>query len=87
MDTASVILAVGSPPGRSGRGMIRASGAGVFDLIDALSCEAVPRTRGVGTIRLNASGYGLPAISFDAWTGVTPARMCSNCSCRAACPA
>lgn len=62
MDTASVILAVGSPPGRSGRGMIRASGAGVFDLIDALSCEAVPRTRGVGPIRLNASGYGLPAI-------------------------
>ena len=62
MDTASVILAVGSPPGHSGRGIIRASGAGAFDLIDALSVEDVPRTRGVSAIRLGDAGLGLPAM-------------------------
>jgi tRNA modification GTPase len=62
VDTASVILAVGSPPGHSGRGMIRASGSGAFDLIDAMATVDVPRTRGVGAIRLSEAGLGLPAM-------------------------
>ena len=62
VDTASVILAVGSPPGHSGRGMIRASGKGVFELIDAIATAVVPRTRGIGAIRLSEAGLGLPAL-------------------------
>ena len=62
MDSASVILAVGSPPGRSRRGLVRASGLGVFDIFDQLASEPLVRSRGVAPIRLDVRGLNLPAL-------------------------
>lgn len=62
MDSASIILAVGSAPGRSRRGIVRASGAGVFELFDMLIDGPIDRSRGISTVRLGAGGSGLPAL-------------------------
>ena len=62
MDTAAVILAVSSPPGRAGRGIIRASGEGAFVLIDACIGGSIPGTRGIGPARLVVGGLNLPIM-------------------------
>ncbi|MDG2292307.1 MAG: 50S ribosome-binding GTPase [Phycisphaerales bacterium] len=62
MDSASVILAVGSPPGQSRRGLVRASGPGVFDIFDRLAQEPVARSRGISSVRLGVQGLDLPAL-------------------------
>jgi tRNA modification GTPase len=62
MDSASIILAVGSAPGRSRRGIVRASGAGVFELFDMLIDGSIVRARGISAVRLGAEGLGLPAL-------------------------
>lgn len=60
----SVIIAVGSPPGRSVRGMVRLSGAGVFDLLAEHITDAGRWTeRGVHRARLHlANTTQLPCL-------------------------
>ncbi len=60
MSEESVILAIASPPGRSLRGIVRASGAACFDL---LAPHLRPPTgRGSGRARLAFDGLDIPAI-------------------------
>lgn len=61
MESTAVILAVSSPPGHAGRGIIRASGDGVFALAEACVAEAAPRTRRITPVRLGLDGLDLPA--------------------------
>lgn len=64
MDTESVILAVASPPGRSLRGVVRASGSGALDLLEP-RLQRPPagwRSRGARAVRLGLDRFELPAI-------------------------
>ena len=61
----STIVAVASPPGSGERGLLRLSGPGAFDLLDAALESPVPRTRGVSMVRLRSTealGHALPAV-------------------------
>ena len=61
MESTAVILAVSSPPGHAGRGIIRASGDGAFALAEACVAEAVPRARRITPVRLGLDGLDLPS--------------------------
>lgn len=50
----STIVAVASPPGPAERGLLRLSGEGVFELLDAALEEVPQRRRGVSMVRLGA---------------------------------
>ncbi len=60
MDSSGVILAIASPPGRSLRGIVRASGAACFDLLEA-HVRPFP-DRGSRRARLTFDDLDLPAI-------------------------
>ena len=61
METTTVILAVASPPGRSLRGIVRASGAACFDLLSP-SLQCPTRDRGVSPARLQVSGLDVACL-------------------------
>jgi len=62
VDTSSIILAVSSPPGRSMRGMIRASGTGVFDVVQSMLGDALRRERRAVIARIRLGRFNLPVI-------------------------
>jgi len=62
VNPAGIIVAVGSPPGRSRRGLIRASGAGAFDLLRRITNGPGPHCRGVSMQRLRIPEPGIAAI-------------------------
>ncbi len=66
MDSTAVILAVSSPPGHAGRGIIRASGEESFQLVEACLLAPPARTRSISPVRLSLDGFDLPAqlLSF-----------------------
>ncbi|MBX3354131.1 MAG: 50S ribosome-binding GTPase [Phycisphaeraceae bacterium] len=59
MDRHSIIAAVGSPPGRSWRGMIRVSGPGAFDLLRSLVLSGWPSKSGA------VKSGALPAVASE----------------------
>lgn len=61
MNTTAVILAVASPPGRSLRGIVRASGAACFELLWPLLGNPA-RDRGVRPARLRADGLDVACL-------------------------
>jgi len=77
MPVPTIILAVGSPPGRSLRGLVRASGPGAFELLDSIvhtpglrspegsvSVPPTPRVRirGIARARLRIPAPGIAAL-------------------------
>ncbi|MEE8458612.1 MAG: hypothetical protein V3S08_02000, partial [Phycisphaerales bacterium] len=58
MDTTAVILAVASPPGRSLRGIVRASGPACLALLEP-HVQCLDRSRGARPARLLADGLDL----------------------------
>jgi tRNA modification GTPase len=63
VDTTAVILAVASPPGRSLRGIVRASGPACFELLETV-LDCLDRSRGVRPGRLNADGLDLACLAL-----------------------
>lgn len=60
----SIIVAVGSPPGRSRRGLIRVSGSGSIELLRTLVGEAPTPRRGIARVRLGVPAPGLAALAI-----------------------
>ncbi len=63
MDTTAVILAVASPPGRSLRGIVRASGPACVALLEP-HLECADRSRGARPARLLADGLDLACLAL-----------------------
>ncbi len=70
MDRIGIIVAVSSPPGRSRRGLVRASGAGALELLDAMltapwsAAAPAGRPRGVARVRLRVPAPGIAALAL-----------------------
>ena len=60
MDTTATILAVSSPPGRSGRGIVRCSGPSTFQLLQARLEPEHEMTRGISPARFRLETGVLP---------------------------
>ncbi len=63
MDTTAVILAVASPPGRSLRGIVRASGPACVALLEP-HVQCLDRSRGARPARLLADGLDLACLAL-----------------------
>ena len=63
MDTTAVILAVASPPGRSLRGIVRASGPACVALLEP-HVQCLDRSRGMRPARLLADGLDLACLAL-----------------------
>jgi len=65
LDRASIILAVGSPPGRSRRGIVRASGPGALELLESIIVRGVrDGGRSVVRVRLRVPAPGIAALAI-----------------------
>jgi tRNA modification GTPase len=63
VDTSAVILAVASPPGRSLRGIVRASGPACFALLET-NLHGADRSRGARPARLRSDGLDLACLAL-----------------------
>ncbi|OAB62392.1 hypothetical protein AY599_09080 [Leptolyngbya valderiana BDU 20041] len=63
MDTASIIVAPATPMAPGRRAVVRLSGIGVFDAVDALATSPIDRSRGVGPVRLRLPVGELPTLA------------------------
>lgn len=63
MDTTSTIVAPATPMAPGARAVVRLSGRGAFDAINAIAAAPIDRRRGVGPIRLKLPTGALPTLA------------------------
>lgn len=63
MDTTSTIVAPATPMAPGARAIVRLSGCGGFDAVDAIATAPIDRRRGVGPIRLTLPTGELPTLA------------------------
>lgn len=64
MDTTSIILAIGTPPGRSARGLLRIDGPGTGSLLETMLDRPAEHGDGASRARLDLAAGSLPVLAL-----------------------